>query len=231
MKALIVTRGGEGSEIHTGGRTPSTFPDGQADDRGPGPDRLRRCLPGGSAVRYRQRIRLADQTGRLASLMGAIKIAQPRRAEPSPPAVTTSPRPLSTQPSAPCTLVKREKPCESLQSDHRPVLPPSPSPAVPPASLGGGVYYQRDRGPPGEISVRMGVVESRAPRSSSKAPSRRWARLGGAVRSAASPAAPSASGKGAAIAGAVIGAVAGGLAGSGRSKRASPRKQARRGHR
>src|SRR5574343_2063498 len=72
VKALIVTRGGEGSEIHTGGQridipcaTPASIQD-----------------PTGCGDAYRAGLLYGidrgldwDQTGRLASLMGAIKIA------------------------------------------------------------------------------------------------------------------------------------------------------------
>jgi adenosine kinase len=71
VKALIVTRGGEGSEIHTGGRR-IDIP--TAPHRGPDPT--------GCGDAYRAGLLYGidngmdwDQTGRLASLMGAIKIA------------------------------------------------------------------------------------------------------------------------------------------------------------
>ena len=72
MKALIVTRGGEGSEIHTGGRRidiPTASPTAVQDPTGCG-DAYRAGLLYGidNGMDW-------DQTGRLASLMGAIKIA------------------------------------------------------------------------------------------------------------------------------------------------------------
>ncbi len=72
VKALIVTRGGEGSEIHTGGRRldiPAATPAAVEDPTGCG-DAYRAGLLYGidNGMDW-------DQTGRLASLMGAIKIA------------------------------------------------------------------------------------------------------------------------------------------------------------
>ena len=72
VKALIVTRGGEGSEIHTGGRRidiPTASPTAVQDPTGCG-DAYRAGLLYGidNGMDW-------DQTGRLASLMGAIKIA------------------------------------------------------------------------------------------------------------------------------------------------------------
>ena len=72
VKALIVTRGGEGSEIHTGGR--------RIDIATASPTAVRD--PTGCGDAYRASLLYGidngmdwDQTGRLASLMGAIKIA------------------------------------------------------------------------------------------------------------------------------------------------------------
>ena len=72
VKALIVTRGGEGSEIHTGGSRidiPAATPAAVEDPTGCG-DAYRAGLLYGidNGMDW-------DQTGRLASLMGAIKIA------------------------------------------------------------------------------------------------------------------------------------------------------------
>ncbi len=72
VKALIVTRGGEGSEINTGGRRldiPAATPAAVEDPTGCG-DAYRAGLLYGidNGMDW-------DQTGRLASLMGAIKIA------------------------------------------------------------------------------------------------------------------------------------------------------------
>lgn len=72
VKALIVTRGGEGSEIHTGDRRidiPTASPTAVQDPTGCG-DAYRAGLLYGidNGMDW-------DQTGRLASLMGAIKIA------------------------------------------------------------------------------------------------------------------------------------------------------------
>ncbi|MBL8434122.1 MAG: carbohydrate kinase family protein, partial [Zoogloea sp.] len=72
VKALIVTRGGEGSEIHTGGGRiviPAATPAAVEDPTGCG-DAYRAGLLYGidNGMDW-------DQTGRLASLMGAIKIA------------------------------------------------------------------------------------------------------------------------------------------------------------
>lgn len=72
VKALIVTLGGEGSEIHTAGRKiniPSAAPTGVEDPTGCG-DAYRAGLLYG----IEQGMDL-EQSGRLASLMGAIKIA------------------------------------------------------------------------------------------------------------------------------------------------------------
>ncbi len=72
VKALIVTRGGEGSEIHTGGtriEIPCAAPERIEDPTGCG-DAYRAGLLYGI-----DRGLDWDQTGRLASLMGAIKIA------------------------------------------------------------------------------------------------------------------------------------------------------------
>jgi len=72
VKALIVTRGGEGSEIHTGGGRidiPAATPAAVEDPTGCG-DAYRAGLLYGIDNEMDW-----DQTGRLASLMGAIKIA------------------------------------------------------------------------------------------------------------------------------------------------------------
>ena len=72
VKALIVTRGGEGSEIHTGGRRieiPTARPSAVQDPTGCG-DAYRAGLLYGIEQGMDW-----EQTGRLASLMGAIKIA------------------------------------------------------------------------------------------------------------------------------------------------------------
>ena len=72
VKALIVTRGGEGSEIHTGGRRieiPTARPSAVQDPTGCG-DAYRAGLLYGIEQGLDW-----EQTGRLASLMGAIKIA------------------------------------------------------------------------------------------------------------------------------------------------------------
>ena len=73
VEALIVTRGGEGSHIHTGGRVieiPPVKPERIADPTGCG-DAYR-----GGLLYGLQRGLDWETTGRIASLMGSIKIAQ-----------------------------------------------------------------------------------------------------------------------------------------------------------
>jgi adenosine kinase len=72
VEAVVVTRGAEGSEIHTGGqqvRIPAVKPDGLVDPTGCG-DAFRAGLLHGLSQGWDW-----PRSGRLASLMGSIKIA------------------------------------------------------------------------------------------------------------------------------------------------------------
>jgi adenosine kinase len=71
-KALIVTRGAEGSNIHAGGEC--TYPASGETASGGGPDRLRRCLPGGADARPAERGWTGPRPAVIASLMGSIKV-------------------------------------------------------------------------------------------------------------------------------------------------------------
>jgi sugar/nucleoside kinase (ribokinase family) len=137
VKALIVTRGGEGSEIHTGGRRidiPTASPTAVQDPTGCG-DAYRAGLLYGI-----ERNGLGpDRPPRLPD--GRHQDRQPRRAEP-PPAVTTSPKPIA-QPSAPHFGERKTMRILNLTS---PCLPPSPSPAAPAASAAATMSAPRPAG-------------------------------------------------------------------------------------